>query len=87
MSFPVMGAAIGAAFFLPLGLPAYGIVLGFFLGIQARLTLDGSPDPANWTPEHAADPVYRRGAALIAGAQVLSVMILAVLAAGLFAGR
>jgi hypothetical protein len=82
-----MGAAIGGVLFLPLGLATYGGALGFFIGIQARLTLDGSPDPANWSAGHAADPVYRRGATAIAAAQIVTVLVLAILGAGLFDGR
>lgn len=82
MSFAIMGAVIGGALMLPLGLPLYGMVLGFFLGIHARLTKDDTPDPPNWTPEMEADPTYRRGDMLIAAIQVVTMFLLAILGAG-----
>lgn len=82
MSFAIMGAVIGAALMLPLGLPLYGMVLGFFFGVHARLTKDDTPDPSNWTPEMAGDPTYRRGDTLIAVIQIITMFLLAILGAG-----
>jgi hypothetical protein len=87
VSYAIMGSVLCAVLLAPLGLARYGLALGFFLGLQARLTRDGAPDPAGWTREHAQMSRYRLGAAVIAGLQVVLTLGLAVAAAALLVGR
>lgn len=85
MSFALMGAVLCAMLLTPLGLTKYGLLLGFCLGLQAKLTLNSAEDPPGWTDAHAESTVYRAGATAIAAVQILVMLALAVAGAALVA--